>query len=316
MNLVYEDIIEQFFLLTKKDLTLFLNRVKGFLENDYQGISNFFSGRQKEVPEFFFKNFTFLKEELEVIFELFRSNSTLMKDSRWWELLEVIEEIDNRFKTLENINRWSRSSATNFSYSPTVQLDYTLLENQTLEGVAKSILERKDFQDSWFDVASQNSLDEEDYTGEGGEEIKLQLDRNLNLNITVNSVVDTLIEKSIYGKDLHKKLRWVEDINGFGDLEVLGYDATISQTVDILINLKKNDHPDYPNLGLQTNVTVGGNRASLNFPIIVRQLSEVFNSDDSLKNFQIKTLDIKEDNLSIDYQVLTRLNEVITNNEI
>ena len=90
MNLVYEDIIEQFFLLTKKDLTLFLNRVKGFLENDYQGISNFFSGRQKEVPEFFFKNFTFLKEELEVIFELFRSNSTLMKDSRWWELLEVI----------------------------------------------------------------------------------------------------------------------------------------------------------------------------------------------------------------------------------
>ena len=229
-----------------------------------------------------------------------------MSDSRFWVVLETLEEIENRLMTLNNMNKWSRSSITNTRYSSSSQIEYTLKQNQTLENIARNVLEQNDYQDSWFDIAFRNQLFEEDYTNEGGNDLLLEIDNTVNLGVQVNSVVDTLQGKSIYGKDLYRKISFEND-----DLKYLDYDKTVTQAVEIMIVHKKNQHPDYPSLGLQSTVCIGGNRALMNFPVIIRQLTETFNSDDSLKEFTVESLEVEQDNLLSNFKVKTRLNEII-----
>ena len=135
--------------------------------------------------------------------------------------------------------------------------------------------------------------------------LKLQVDNLINLGIVVNSVVDVISGKSIYGRDLTKYISFVSD-----DLTSLEYDDTIKQAVEINLNLKKGDNPNFPTLGVQRAAIIGVNRNTLNFPIITRQLIETFNSDDTLKDFQVVNLKIDQDNLFIEIKVSTRLNEV------
>lgn len=298
-------ILDEFKQLTGKDIESFFKKCLVFFQSDYYQIVQYFSGRISTITSQPFTNLDLLEKEKRTLFESFHNHSKRMKNSKWWDLLEQLEDIDNRLSTLRNINRWARSSATNVAYSPNIQLDYTLLQNQTLERVAKDVLKSRTPQDDWIDIALDNSLEEEEYTSQGGVNLKLKLDKIVNLGIVVNSVVDYLVGKSIYGKDLDRKLQFLDD-----DLKILGYDDTIKQSVDILILLRKNDNPDSPTLGLQSSVAIGSSRAALNFPIIIRQLTETFNSDDTLKNFKVNSIKQEQDNLLIEFEVKTRLNEV------
>ena len=293
--------------ITGKDIAKFFAESLDFFRSDYINIVQYFSGKSKNVSSYSFSRFEQLQQYKREIYEGFHSHCRLMKDSRWWDLLEQLEGIDNRFSTLQKINKWSRSSATSVAYSPTIQIDHILQQQQTLERVAKDVLEQNNFQDSWVDIALSNNLSEDDYTSEGGVALKLQLEGTVNLGITVNSVVDYLSGKSIYGKDIDRVFAFVDN-----DIRVLNYDDTIRQSVIILILLKKNDLSDYPNLGLQKSVIVGSNRALMNFPIIMRQLSESFSSNDTLKEFQVKQIRTEQDNLVVEYSVKTRLNELKT----
>lgn len=305
MNLYNKDILDEFQLMTGKNLREFFSKALLFFTSDYPAIVEYFSGKRKDISSLPFENFTFIKQELDSCFTLFQLFSNNMKDSRWWILLDQLEEIDSRLLTLASINRWARSSATSTSYSPTVQIDYVLLQNETLETVSKNVLGDANPQDDWVNIALSNDLEEEDYSFEGGNPLRLQLDSLVNLGITVNSVVDTIIGKSIYGRDLTKYISFEND-----DLTSLQYDDTIKQAADILSKLRKGDNPNFPNLGIQSTAVIGANRNLMNFPIISRQMNEVFNSDDTFKNFQMVNLSISEDNLTCAIKVTTRLNEV------
>lgn len=304
-------IFDDFKKLTNKDIEAFFNKTVKFFRTDYVLLVGYYSGKFSQISSKVFERLDSLQLDLDDMFEKYHQHSASMKDIRYWNLLEQIEEVDNRIKTARNINRWARSSATNVAYSPTIQLEYTLSQNQTLENVSRDILEQAGYQDDWFDIAMRNVLEEEDYDLEGGQTIQLELDKTLNLGIIVNSVVDYLSGKSIYGKDIYRKFSFENE-----DIKVLGYDDTIVQAVDILIGLKKNDNPDYPYLGLQSTVIVGGNQALLNFPVIIRQLTETFQSDDTLKEFQINTIKLEQDNLLSEFQVKTRLNEIYEDTQL
>jgi hypothetical protein len=179
-----------------------------------------------------------------------------------------------------------------------------------LEQVSGNVAGSLNPNDEWADLAIKNRLEEEDYSNDGGTDLKITFNRG-NAGLKVNAVVDVIQGKSIYGKDVYRKIQWVKD-NGFLNLKVLSYDDTIMQAIDILANLKKNDNPDNPNNGLQSNIVVGSNRALFNFPVIIRQMSQTFANDDTLKNFKINNLSRDQDNMVMDYAVQTRLDEVVT----
>lgn len=302
-----DNIYNDFYTLTGKNIVPFLNRCVSFFTQSYPIIVKYFEGKTREIDSKPFKEFEDLQNELEQVYVSFESHQNRMKDSRWYQLIEDIEEIENRFATLKNIHRWTRSSATEFSFSPNILIDHTLLKIQSIEKVLQTRLQDNEFQDSWYKTAIDNNLREEDYALNKDTPIQLSIDGVLNLGIRLESVVDVLNGKSIYGKDLHKSLQYDTNTE---DLRVLSYDDTVLQSVEILLKLRKRDNPDFPELGLQSTVIVGSNRALMNFPIINRQLIETFSSDDTLKQFTVLLLKTVEDNVSIDFEVFTRLNEV------
>lgn len=304
-------ILLEFKRITGKDISSYFRNALNFFSGDYNVIVNYYTGTTNSISSKPFANLYNLTVENRDILESFKEHSRQFNNLKWWLLIEQIEEIDSRLATVNNINKWSRSSLTKVAYNPSIQIDYVLKQNQTLESVSAGIEGSSNPNDDWANIALKNSLSEEDYTPQGGAEIKLSSDV-INSGFKINSVVDVIQGKSIYGKDVYKKIQWVVDEGGFRNLKVLGYDATILQAVNILSTLKKNDNPDNPNNGLQSNLVVGSNRALFNFPIIVRQMSQTFSNDDTLKNFKINSIDRKEDNLLIDFVVQTRLGEVIS----
>lgn len=297
--------LESFKSLTGMDIEPFLRESSRFLSTDYSSILDFYSGDVKSVEPKVLKSFENLKFTLREVFEAFQRNRGSMFHSFYWELLETVEEIDSKLEYLDNADRWSRASITDTGYTNLIRKQHTLKQNQTLENVAEEYYGTANISD-WTKIAQTNHLSEEDYSQEGGNNLIIELDQLITTNLKVDSVVDILYGKSVYGKDIYKKLQFVSD-----DLNVLDYDHTLNQSVDILINLKRNSNPDFPELGLQSQTIIGTNRSILNFPIITRDLKNCFSTDDSLKDFQLVSLTREQDNTSLTFKVYTRLNELL-----
>lgn len=301
-------IFSEFQRITGKDIEQYFSEALSFLNNDYSVIVNYFSGNSDNITSLPFARLDSLERQNQDIFESFQLHSRQFNNLKWWLLIEHIEEIDNRLKTLRHINKWARSSLTKVAYDPSIQVEHVLGQNETIENVAHDLLGSTNPNDDWAAIAIKNDLQEEDYTPEGGQSIKLKLQRT-NRGLKINAVVDVISGKSIYGKDVRKRLQFDSVAN---DLVILGYNDTILQAVGILANLKKNDNPDNPNAGLQSTLVVGSNRAMFNFPVIIRQMNETFAGDDTLKNFNINGISADQDNLKIEYSVHSRLDEVFT----
>jgi hypothetical protein len=285
------------------EIESFIKGIERFFEEDWDNITNYYSGKLKSINSEPFTRFQKLKTELTTIFSLIQGNKAKLKFTYWIDFIDWIEEIDNKFSTLTNINKWARSSQTSFGYSPYTITSYQISSGETLEAI-----NRKFGGSDWMKIAIDNGLREIDYGIEGGELLNLKF-RNSVSNLKIESVVDIMVGDRVYGKDLNRYFSWDRTKK---DLSALTPRETLFQTIEILLNHKKNDHPDYPFTGLQSSVAIGSNRNLLNFPIIGRQLTENFSSDDTLKNFKMVELKIKEDNLLISFSVETRLGELIT----
>lgn len=308
--LITGNIISDFQYITNKDIKAYFEKALNFFKLHYNPIVGFFTGSVKKLDSSAYNAFKELKVETNELFDIIKNNNYRMKDSKWWDLIEQIEDIDSRLSTLDKAAKWARASMAITNYSLGTSLDYVLGQNETLERVSQDVLGSNNPDDDWTDIALDNKLREEDYTTEGGNLLTLKTE-NSPLNFSINSVVDIIQGKSIYGKDLDRNLTLVEDDDGFTDLKILSNDETINQAIDILIKLKKNDNPDFRKLGLQTSLVIGSNRSALNYPVINQQLQQTFASDDSLKNFTITNIVTEQDNLFIDYTVESRLGEVI-----
>lgn len=301
--------LEEFYQLTNKDLTSYFQQVKTFFSgSDYQKLINYYSGKVSSIDSTPFNNLQSLADQTKEIFTLYSNFSNSMSGSWFYDLLDIIENIDNRISTSQNLNRWCRSSLNLTGYSPIGEVQYTIGQNESLERISKDLLNSTSPEDDWFDIAKRNDLTEESYTSQGGNSIVLPSSPTSNFAFPLNSVMDVINGKSVYGKDLDRNFSIDVEL---GDIKVLDYDDTILQSSDILINLKKNDNPDFRDKGLQTTLVIGSNSASLNFPVIRRQLSDSFSTDDTFTSFNITSIQVTNNSLLVAYQVQTRLSEVL-----
>lgn len=308
---INSDLFNQFYKLTKKDLSQYFQRVLNFMQTDYNTIQKFYQGTIKTISSSSFKNFATIQGETTEVFQLIRKSDKQMNNIVWWDLLDQIEEIDNRLQTLKNINRWARSSQDKVGWSPNNQLEVVLNQNGTLERVSQDILNSSNSQDDWVQIALDNDLYEDQYTADGGAKITVTVDNKSGSNFQIFSVVDVIKGITIYGKDIDSILHFEDN-----DLSILSYEDTILQAIDILVKLRKNDNPDFPSIGLQSNLLIGSSQASLNFPVIIRQLNDTFQTDDSLKNFTVTAIRFEQDNLYVDFTVMSRLGEVMSQSSI
>lgn len=304
---ITKDILQEFKKITNNDVEQYINNAVAFFSYSYNKLVDFYSGKSAQIEKRSFTELSLLESQTQELFATFFNFQNRLSNAKWWILLEIIEEIDSRLQTARNINKWSKSSLTKVAYDPSLQVSYILKKSQTLERVAQDVLQTANPNDDWAGIATANNIKEEDYTINGGTQVQLKIPR-VSQGIAIDSVVDTMVGKNIYGKDLD---RFISYDTQEEDLTVLSPDDTVFQSVDILSNLKQNDNPDYPSDGLQSAVIAGNNRTALNFPIISRQIGSTFATDDSLKDFTINSINIDGTALNIEYEVYTRLNESI-----
>jgi len=286
------------------DLAEFFNKYIDFTENGgYQSIYNYYSGGGR-LPQTAFTILDLLIEESIFLQSQFKLHKNIFTNIAAWDLLEGLDNSLTRLLTIQNLKKYLRSSIINVSYNLGVQqTDYILKQRQNFESVSSEILKSQNSDNEWVDIAVDNNVIEEDYTAVGGNVLGLTYNQVGTVN-NINVVVDELIGERINGLDIQKELEFESD-----DLKVLDYDETILQAIDILLGLKKRDNPEFPDHGVKK--MVGTSFSAIGYPLIFRQLVNVFSTDDTISQFTIKDIRVESDSVFMDLSIETAYGSVL-----
>jgi len=289
--------IDEFEKITQFKLSQYLIRVNLFFSNDYIKISNWFSGKLSNPPAQSFKNLRRLIYESDVISQLTTENKNRFNKTYFWDLLENLDDIKEQILKASKLSKYMRSAITNTGYSDGLEIEYTTNKYDTLESIQRKEVSYDDFDNQWIKIAMRNDLKEEQYDTEGGESLRLPTTVG---NLFLESVVDNLIDDRMYGADFNRKITFKDD-----DIEVLSYKETAIQAVEILVSVRKGSVPEFPELGITEELVVGTNASSLAFPIIQRQLNQLFSTDDTLLDFSVVNTAFVDDAVFITFSVNT-----------
>lgn len=281
------------------NVEIFIQLYSYFVQNNIQAIVNYYTSSANSPDKESFDFLADLITEITKIKALITLNKTSFTQADDWELLDFLEGINTKLQTVDNTDKWTRSSKTQNAWQGAViQTDYTLQDGETLEDLSELVYGGTTNQDDWMRIALENDLREGDYTPDSNALIKLTKQVSSSPNVFLNSIVDNLINQALYGLDFSKKIAFVNN-----DLQVLNYNDTFVQAVQILISVKKGDNPEFGSLGMDPKLAVGASYGSLKFSSIIRQLQNVFATDDSLRNFSVTGISYTNGALYITYQV-------------
>jgi hypothetical protein len=294
--------VDQFKKISGFDLESFLLRFSDFRSIDYPKIVSFYSG-QSSIDSKSFEKLDGLNKDVKKIGDIYENQSRYFATEYDWDLLDNISSIKTFLATAANAARWARSSVTNDRRSSAISVQRPLKDNEMIEDVELNDLGSGDHQNTWVNTAVRNDVTEEEAIG--GKVLNVNLTGAIN-SFSLESSVDTLTGKNIYGKDIHRRISFVND-----DINHLDPDATVKQTVEILLGLTKGQNFFSPFDGITKPEASGIDRASISFPSIFRQLANTLATDDSLKDFSITNIRNEPDAVFYDMVVKTRLGDSI-----
>lgn len=297
------DLIVKFKKITRYDLQKYLLGVELLTKEHFGKIIQFYNGRQKTIPAQSLKLLDGLQEESERLDYIIGLNVNRMDGTDWWDLLEVIEDVKVKLKTMQNVSKWARVSTTLALRSTKPSITLQLRQNQTIERLAGGSLGYANEHQDWYDIAITNDLREEGYTPAGGTSLQVSASGGVSFNIT--SIVDIMNQENMKGKDIHKKISWVDN-----DLETVVGDDCFIQCCETLLELRKGGNPEFVFHGLTTELVTGQNYNSIAYPVLVRQITEVLGTDDAIDNFTIDNIERRTDGLFVELTITSKSAEV------
>ncbi len=298
MSQLSPDTLTAFTKRTKFPIKAYLRRVIAFEEFHRNNIYAYYAGESKSPNMVSFNTLSALLDESQRLENIIENKRNSFSTLQFWELIELLSDIYTRLQTINNASKWLRSAITKNNFNPSVEVDYTLQQLQTIESVAEDA-GSQDRDTDWVSIALRNDLEEEAYTTQGGNVLKVA--GLQGATIKLNSVVDNISGKKVYGIDLDQTLTFVDD-----DLKALSYDDTMKQSVKVLASLKQGMTPEFPDDGIGVLV---GNRNDFSYPILMRQVTATFTRDDTMKSLRITDIGVREDALFLSFEVKTRLGE-------
>jgi hypothetical protein len=295
--------IEHFEKVTGYSIRKFFIDYGSFVENDYNSIVDYFSGRGV-VDKSSLRLLDQLIAESQKIEGIFISHQdSLSSTVSGWELYEDFSNVTIKLQTIYNTPRWVRSSYFG-SYDKDTNIELILKQSQSIEGLTEE-LGYPVPDDDWVEIAIKNNLHELDYSKEGGNLLSVSF--NVNSRFNSNSVVDIMVGDNILGKDLFRELV-IED----GDILSLNPGETVKQSAEILINITKGSVPEFPKQGVEN--VAGMNINMVRYPSIFRELVNLFRQDDTFKEVEVIGVDKVDDNIQMSLRIKSKLNDVLEQN--
>ena len=285
---------------TNVDIQQFFVNFVDFFDTNYQNIVDYYT-----VGSELNSNTVNALSSLNIYAKQIRSvyNNTQKSLTNYYddfELLDNFEQCCIKIDTVYNSQKWFRSNK-GLNFDNKTEKDFVLKQNQTLTFLAEEVGYTQP-QNDWVNIALRNDLREEDYTEDGGVHLKIVFQNNADYKL--KGVLDSISGVNIYGKDINKKITYVDN-----DLDVLGYTDTRDQTFTILLNTFRGSVPEFPNDGFDKGL-LGSNVNSIQYPVIIRQLSDVFAKDDLFKTISISDIHREQDMIFAKISVRTRVGDV------
>lgn len=296
----YEKITNFPIIETLLDASVFFNDI-------YPNIIAFYSGEAKRIGKEDFKILDKLISDFEDCTRKFDESKKIFQMSYFWEILDLIEDIKFKLYSAKNTSKFVRSSILNGSHQSGILTTVTLDSGQTLEDVSETILGDSNRDDDWISVAIENDLKEHDWDIDGGRTIQVR--KRQSQSDLVTSFIDNTVEKKIYGRDIKNKITFLDD-----DLEVLDENSTLSQSIETLAGLCKDDIPEFNTIGITSDLFKGINYSEMNMPAIIRELTRSFRTDDLFEEINVLEFKHEEGDIFITFEVKTKLGEVIIQN--
>ena len=293
--------------VTRFDIQTYFSDFSSFVLSDYQKIVDYYNNGA-DIPSDVLSRLRDLNTRMLQINDLFNLYNDRLSSGTCevWELLDYFESTKVTLYTVINSARWLRSTK-NVLQSNVVDRDYVLRQGENFEQLATEV-GYSDPANDWSKIALNNDVNEEKYTFEGGNKLKISFVNDLNFDI--NTVIDSITGLRLYGLDLDQS--WVFD-SSINDLKALGYKDTILQQTSILIGLMKGSVPEFPQDGIGKDM-VGSNINAIQYPVLLRQQSAVFEKDGRYKSVAINKLETQVESLIMELTVTTKLDEVLNEN--
>ena len=302
--MISREAIDAFEQLTNFDLRGWMQDFYDFIFDNRQDIINYYSGVTSTPNRESFEALDDMIKRTNELTGVVEGRKNSLKTGAMWDLIDNIASAKTALQTIDNSSRWLRSAISKNNFNPNPEIEHVMHQLQTLEAIASDVFGSSDRDQDWTTIALNNAIKEEDYTTQGGVTIKTQLINGAA--VRVESVVDNIQGENIYGKDIDKTFTYEDN-----DIKVLSPNDTIKQAVQIMAELRRGDNPEYPSLGVQSNLILGVSSGSIAYPALFRHWFATFATDDTLKSFTISGINQKEDFVEFEFKVETRLGEVL-----
>ena len=293
----------RFLTATKIDIHQFFEDFVSFFNNDYQNVVDYFLNGGELLSQTL-TDLNALTATAAQIRRIYNTNAQLTSYYDDFELLDYFETACTKLDTVSNSQKWFRANK-GLTFDNKTEIDYVLSQGQTLATLAQNVGYTNPNND-WVNIALRNNVREDDYTEVGGISLKITFQNNNDYKL--KSVLDSISGINIYGMDISCIISYENN-----DLTVLGYTETRDQTFSTLLNLTKGSVPEFPGDGLDKSL-IGGNVNSLQYPVMIRQISETFAKDDLFKSVSMTKITREQNQVLATVTATTRLGDVIPQN--
>lgn len=293
-----EDVVIEFEKVTKYPLLNFLIKYRDFMSNHYSPIENYFAGKTVNIDNEHLTALKSITEECKNVMAQFKNFANKFATCGYWELMEWLSDINDSIEKVNKLPKFLRTSLSCRGYTPTVQTQAAIGKNRTVEDLS-DLLGRSDYDNSaWVDIMLGNDLNEVDWEIDELKPVTIYV--NNRVNVVVTTVVDIPVGKRIYGKDILRKISFIDN-----DLQIVQEEDNIEQKVVILLELNRGDVPENRLFGKHSGIN-GSTMKQFMYPQLVSDIVNTFMQNDLFESVKVTEFKFKDSDLQAKVAIKTK----------
>ena len=291
---MFSDIVINFQNITKFQILTYFTDFKNFMQNDFPEISSYFSGKESTLSSEKIFNLNSLIKRSKLLLQQFINFSNKLSNCGYWELQQYCQDLNDTLEKITKLPKYQRTSKSYRGYTPFIRVNTNIGGMKTIEDVSREI------NSPGVDELSliiNNDLEEQDWEINKLSSIYACIDNTTD--VVVTTILEQPINEKIYGKDISKKIKFVEN-----DVEIKAYKENIDQKCLILLNLNKGDIPEIPFLG--KNISFGKNVSDYNYVEFLKDIKSNFSQDDLFDSIEISEISFQNGDIIVSCNIKTK----------
>lgn len=280
--------------ITKFDLQKYFLDYADFMRNKFPYIHAYYGGETESIDASHMDALHSLIERSDNLIRLFSTFGAKLGNVGYWELQNYCQDLRDTLYKVEKLPKYLRTSKTSRGYKPYIQSEVNVGGYKDFKDISELVGDEEITEEN---LILNNDLEEEDYEIDELKQANIYV-RN-NSGVTVETILEPPIGNRIYGKDIDVKIEFADD-----DINVKKYEDNVKQKIEILLQLRTGDIPEFPTLG--RSKTVGDNLTDFNYADLMRELQGIFLQDDLFADVSVDDISIKSGDVNVTLDILTK----------